>query len=460
MELEYRDEIYYWVDHLIKCNFRVNGYNNQNQKVRNQEFPCKSEYLINIFTSRKYKPVKEEAINKGILSCTGPYITGVESYKYRIMPKYYNDEYIRVECTNKRLERRIHDFQARKKTENKKLKRGKTARKLDEFYHRLSLDPSVDNDKEQLIDQIYDKPDRKAKRQDIVNLVNNTIHELSQKEKPDSVIDQYGRKHCLITRLPKELRSYLRYKGEPITFLDITNSQPLFMYMYLRRYLGRDNYFNKEDRERKPNKNKAHPLLYESQMSFSAYKNRKKLPNKLASELSEYGRLCEKGILYQVIGDWASCSRTEAKLGYFGYVYGPGHGCAGTADSVKEWFARVFPFLNKIIKEIKRKGKGLANGKWYGHLACMMQAQEAEFIFEGVVKTILSSQKIPLISLHDSLGTIPEHVDMVRSTMLAEFAKRDVSPQVHTEDEETHQIEPSKLFGFPLMKGSEEMHVF
>ena len=42
------------------------------------------------------------------------------------------------------------------------------------------------------------------------------------------IIDKYGRRHSALTRLKKEFREYLRYDGESLTSVDITNSQPTF----------------------------------------------------------------------------------------------------------------------------------------------------------------------------------------------------------------------------------------
>jgi hypothetical protein len=172
--------------------------------------------------------------------------------------------------------------------------------------------------------------------------------------------DDYGRMHTNFTILKKEIRqNYLLIENSEIEEIDIKNSQPLFLSLFLKKEINNEILKNKE---------------------FILYNN-----------------LIKNGLLYDYIMD--KCSeyvkdRNEAKLLIYRVFFGKN--ILKIKDN--ELFNKLFPNIYNYIKEYKQFNNN------YKTLSHELQLLESNFIFNTVIKKIYEIDKnIKLITVHDSI---------------------------------------------------------
>lgn len=205
------------------------------------------------------------------------------------------------------------------------------------------------------INQNIDKSDNAY----LINLM--TCNKINNKDIYYS-FDRYGRFHTNYTVLKKEIRSqFLTFQGSPIAELDITNSQPFFLYLLMK-----ESGFN----------------------NFQGF------------DLDVMN-----GVIYDKLKDAGNVTRKEAKVKVYSVLFGRNN----NKNFWNQLFGNMYPAVYKWIKEYKEKYKS------YKIIAQHLQHIESNFIFNQLIPNILNYKyDLPLITIHDSIIIPEEHYENVK----------------------------------------------
>lgn len=168
--------------------------------------------------------------------------------------------------------------------------------------------------------------------------------------------DNYGRFHTNYTVLKREIRSkFLRFGEHEIRELDITNSQPFFLYILMR-----DSGF---------------------------------------AEFDGFDVDVLTGNIYEKLREVSGKTRKEVKVNVYSVLFGRNM----TKDYWNVLFGELYPNVYKWIKEYKKKNKS------YKVIAQDLQRIESDFIFNNLIPNVLTEHReLPIITIHDSI-IIPEY---------------------------------------------------
>jgi len=196
--------------------------------------------------------------------------------------------------------------------------------------------------------------------------------------------EKTGRVFNNITSFPKNLRPFLRLDGSPLVEIDVANCQPFLL-------LG----------------------LYKSE-----------------PEREEYQQVVENGQFYEALDSelenpFGADRRKELKQAVFTQVFfdrirqNPSKLCRA--------FARRFPVLFQRIQDLKHPH--------YRNCALWLQKQEADIVIDGVIKNIARGEGFPVLTVHDSVLTLPECVESVEELLESEFQNRfGIAPRLNRKD--------------------------
>lgn len=175
--------------------------------------------------------------------------------------------------------------------------------------------------------------------------------------------DKFGRFHTNYTILKKELRTnFLKINGKNTTELDISNSQPLFLYILMKKY------------------------------KFKNFDN--------------FDKDVISGKIYNNFATKENISRKEVKKNIYSVLFGRNN----KMDKWNKLFSETYPNVYLWIKEYKEKNKTFKS------LARKLQQTESDFIFNEVIKEIIyNNRNIPVITIHDSIITTEEHIETVKN---------------------------------------------
>jgi hypothetical protein len=181
-----------------------------------------------------------------------------------------------------------------------------------------------------------------------------------------------------IANLVREARPYLRIDGQSLVEIDIKNSQPLFIGLIAKA---------------------------------------------AGVPCDDYLRHCEAD-LYQHLADQGGFTRAEVKRQLMKTaLFSPNYAPAQKLP-VKRLFDRLFPELAAFIR-------GQKKGKDHGRFAVKAQYEESKFVIYTVCDQIRRERSDCWIAtIHDSILTLPQHVEYVLAVMKEEFGKLGVSPRL------------------------------
>jgi len=167
--------------------------------------------------------------------------------------------------------------------------------------------------------------------------------------------DNFGRFHTNFTVLKKDIRNkFLRFGDEKIKEIDITNSQPFFLYLLMR------------------------------DTGFATF-------NGFDADVMN-------GIIYDKIKDLTGKKRKEVKTNIYAVLFGRNM----TKNYWNMLFNELYPDVYEWIVNYKKEHKN------YKVIAQQLQRIESNFIFNKVIPKIMDHDKdIPMITIHDSI-VVPE----------------------------------------------------
>ena len=189
-----------------------------------------------------------------------------------------------------------------------------------------------------------------------------------------------GRVFTPVCNLKSDFRQFLKYEGRELVDIDISNCQPLLLYV-----LYKDKTTNEA-------------IAFKELVSSGQFNER----------ISE---LC--GIVLENPED-----RKKFKVALLTQLFMENY----KRGKYLDLFFAAFPELAIEIKKVKAKD--------YRNIAILLQNLEADLIIQGVIG-ICREKNIPALTIHDSILTLPEYKDEVSFIIIDECQKMyDVKPNL------------------------------
>lgn len=288
-----------------------------------------------------YNKYVEYLIDKKIIYLYKDYSVGLRSKTYKLTDKIKQSNIITI---NVKLPKKLKE-----KTEYINL-------------HKNDIDTTI---KEKIVNDLYKIDIDLEKSEQWINeniekdsksyLSNLSVCKKIKQKDIYYSFDSYGRFHTNYTVLKKHIReNYLSYKGYKLKEIDITNSQPFFLYLLMKK---------------------------EGFVEFQGFDK---------DVLS--------GVIYDKIAKRLDIERKEVKVNIYSVLFGRNM----TQNFWNDLFDNLYPNVYKWIREYKKKHKN------YKIIAQLLQKTESDFIFKSVIPQVMMYNKdLPLITIHDSI-MVPE----------------------------------------------------
>ncbi len=298
-------------------------------------------------------------LENDILLKTKNYFSGMMSNEYTLNPKYYNcdiKQFTRWKNKNPFILKKWKDKQLEYELQNsndvKIINQCVKKMLIDDLYH---VEIDFEKASEKLL-YLYENGKLESDKSYIKNL-------LSIESIKDGTLfyveDQYGRFHTNFTILKKVIRKeFITIDGEEVEELDIPNSQPTFLAIYLKEQ-GFDKLFPKE---------------------YEYYKN-----------------VVKDNKIYDILADEMGIDRSECKVKMFYVLFGKNK----WNSKIDKAFKKHFP---QIFKWMVDKKKNTNNKDGYKIIAHELQTRESKLVFDNIVFNIKRQiPKIRLYTVHDSI---------------------------------------------------------
>lgn len=211
-----------------------------------------------------------------------------------------------------------------------------------------------------------------------------------------------GRLYTTITNIKRELRPLIKWNGKQLTYTDIANSQPLLLSSLLITITQQHN-----------NNQPTHytTLLFD--------------------EVRVIQKLCEDGQFYEPILEYVNKRRKrkidrnllkKQALQVFSAKTRDESTCIYT-----EYFNKHYPHMMEFIRAYKAK-----NG--YKSIINQLQTMEADLIIHQICSELMVEHPhIPLFTVHDAIGTLPEYMPTVKEKLLAVYHRNGIHPKLKDE---------------------------
>lgn len=238
----------------------------------------------------------------------------------------------------------------------------------------------------------------------------HSITAISLGEYNAKIDNHVHRLHSMITNMKKELRTFLRYDGQELHSLDISNSQP-----YLLLTL-----FNPDFWDENSNTFNIGHLSSNIQELFSpeAREDIKKYVQGVnQDDLQFYRKHVSQGTAYEYLIDAIKAktrnilSRNEVKVLFLSILYSKEQ----SPLRHKRLFRMCFPEVYTLICKCKNRN--------YKDLACLMQNIESCIILHRCCYRIWEEKEcqVPVFTIHDSICTTKENINLVRRILEEEL---------------------------------------
>lgn len=272
---------------------------------------------------------------------------------------------------------------------------------MDQYINKLQSGETLPNPKENVTVQSR-----------VNHLTNSSFaaHLVNEGETVNCSVCTYGNRfHSFYTRLPSELRNFIRIRGYSgrLAMVDIKNSQPYFFALLL----------NFPD--------KLIEILPEFKALLFEFGK--------GSDRRQFLQLCVDGLIYDYWQHYRNISRNEAKgeimkVLLFGKMDSRGKNHGNVRSRFKYLFKDVFdcitmlksindaehPFIQKIYKEIYGK---YDRSESYKNLNLICQRLESRILL-GFSKKIIDENLLayPFLTVHDSFLVAEEDIDKLKSS--------------------------------------------
>jgi len=467
------------------------------KKLRHEESGFVNLYSVELQkVVPNYKEYTDYLLLHDILEVNPKYMPGAFSKSYRLTLQYATAPFVRIKVANTSFAKIVERHIGITQQERRKV--------LTEYGHLVRQFEGLEYNFEAATKYIWSMrfqtlgsagySDRRYERDRIREIEFNNLL-LRDKDFQCKVDSSSGRFHSVLTRLKREFRHFLTYKGDPLVSLDIKCSQPYIAQRLLmpefwlqiagsgsRAKPGRKKKTEVEnirkiqtifggswaDLKRLSGANwgitvgevegridegvgeamekikySTPMLVYNAQLNdIQSIEQFSNLVN--CSDIYEHilkiivGKLQTDSVLKRLFDEAPfSLNRNSMKRLVLRGMYSPSRSRNPTSKLIHKIFAEELPGVEKIFNGIKDKGRGQ-----YRVLALLLQAVESEIILNRVCKKLVSKNRhIPFFTIHDSILTIPKYKDVVTKTMEEEFEKAvKVKPRIKEEDYSIHTM--------------------
>ena len=235
------------------------------------------------------------------------------------------------------------------------------------------------------------------------------------------------RLHSAITNMQKDYRNFLKYDGQELTAIDISNSQPfLLCILFNPDFWDKDSdaYINIGHLPENIQKLFRPSLVSEIKKHIAATS---------VTEFQEYIREASAGNLYEFMQSEINnpeIDRSRVKTMILITFFSDNRYISQKTEdaALKRRFRALFPKIYELIALCKRSRKN--------RFACLLQSVESEIILHRCCKRIWDEggHNVPVFTIHDSIATTAENVGFVRNIMNEELTKAaGVHPSFKTE---------------------------
>ena len=408
-----------------------------------------SKYIQDFFPD--YKCYLDYLISTGVLISDGFYIEGKKSIGYKFAPAYENTKLVKYVFHRKFQGKEEPSLAVPAQIYNKDTDRLEDNSLVDipylSFWYKdkkLTINPGAREYAWQVKerkfasgysswDDNHDKWDEKNKRyfkkypKSQYNAAMHNIAAIETGAYNAKIDSNVHRLHSAITNMQKDYRNFLKYDGQELTAIDISNSQPFLLCIL----------FNPDfwDKSSSAYINIGH-LPENIQKMFNPSlisKIKRHLASISESEFQDYIREASAGTLYEYMQREISnpeIDRSRVKTMILITFFSDNRYISQKTEdaALKRRFRALFPKIYELIALCKRSRKN--------RFACFLQSVESEIILHRCCKRIWDEgeHKVPVFTIHDSIATTAENVKFVRNIMNEELTKAaGVHPHFKTE---------------------------
>lgn len=426
-------------------------------RKRNPSFVrLKWDYLAKELGKQATSELLGYLIKNGIIERTSNYHQGVASFGYRLSQQLRTRQTVEWLLTDQKLLKRLH------KSEAVAFKRGdEPYRHLRRWLKRITID--INGAKKTLL--TLDPETRECVMEVVSAIDRGDMH---------PSVCEYGRFHSAITHLKREMRQHLRVNGQPMVNIDIANSQPLFLAIELTSAMTpypQTTMLNQpSEQQHETGGGRLPPLppvgtpevpshtsgplptrvpsirLRNAQENddksltskvLRSNRTPTKNPQALPRDVQYFMELCQRGELYPYLMDgmgWQGHKSEWKKDVWFKFFYGPYRSLKQLHKPehlailpLARFFRKEFPTVYKLLKR-RKKGD-------YKRLPCAMQRRESSLMIRTVIQRLAQEHpEVPVVTIHDSILTTREHVELVKNYIRDAFQSFGVHPLLREEE--------------------------
>lgn len=373
------------------------------------------------------------------------YVAGVTSKGYRLAARYQSP-FRRTPCEDESVATRIRQ---RLRVQARSNMRLPVHQHLYGWYRRLEIDVPTARG----IAMTIESPGRPARRSKPAVPPSRQPH--IHQAAIDMIVNRdlgfsycaQGRVHTNVTRLSRELRPTLRIAGQPLWNIDVRNSQPLILGLVIG---GQRQGTQPLPLSRKFHYRPVNPYLAIPAVNGNGHPSTPATPtNTMSTNVHDeaepigetgltaeglalhederrYLQLCESGVIYEHLQKQSGLSkldRREIKQRFFQDIF---FGRNQAISDFTRLFASEFPNVMAVIRQVKRED--------HAQRARLMQLFESSLVINNVCGRLMRDYPhVPILTIHDSVMTTPEHVGCVQDVMLEQFERVGLRPQLTVE---------------------------
>jgi len=364
----------------------------------------KAEYVTRVIPPAVWSTLWKHLETLGVIETDGKICAGGKRPKcrgYRIASRYRKTR--RIQCSNKGLARRIRNVCSKESVPRVPVHRWLKAH-LERVHFNLGLAEAIMETMEPDEGSLIPLEDyRDLLRESCLRISNGDFF---------LECDRFGRVHTNITSLAKQLRPCLRIEGQSLVGLDLANSQPLIAGIVARLF-----YQSRMARTRLRQRN--------FRMSGNPYHRRQissHEPYADSPDLDEYLNVCEFGRLYETLRR-PDQSREQVKRQFLTVMYSKNH----WKSPMKDHFASKYPSIANMLAFLKSDD--------YRHASHVIQNVEATIFIHRICSWLQRERPdLPIVTIHDSIATIPAAIAYVENVIRDEFRHIGIKPTLKKED--------------------------
>lgn len=373
---------------------------------KGDEIPLRGDYLTEILPSGKYKTILNYCENNDIIQINHHYVKGSQCKKYGIGYQYFDNTIIHYEIDKPTIIKKLNKL----KQYNRKLDRANfnTTHKylMNVIEKRIDYSGITSLSPENIWYFVGLNEDEDKNPTEQFECAQNTIYRLEQKDYTGKV-DKNGRFYSPLTELQSEMRDLLLLDGEPIIFQDISHTHPLMLCILLDSVLTQKheiakffNYINYKS------SNFIHTPLMISLFEKEVFRFKK--------------LVCEAG-LYKLLCKDLNIDDSMGKKQLMSFLYDRNRDIKHCKYT--KWFNDNFYYIHSLLQYYKQDD--------HRFISNYLFQIESQIMIDSVSKELICEHPgIPIVTVHDCIGTTAKYKQIVYDKLMSEFKLRGLTPTI------------------------------